>query len=66
MHEELNWFASFPEELKKFRGKHVAIIGKEVVASGESAKEVLEAAMSKYPSTMPVLTFIPKKDILVL
>jgi len=23
MHEELNWFASFPEELKKFRGKHI-------------------------------------------
>jgi len=66
MREELNWFASFPDELKQYRGKHVAIIGKEVVASGESAKEVLEAAMNKYPSTMPVLTFVPKKDILVL
>ena len=66
MQEELKWFASFPKELEEFRGKHIALIGKEVVASGESAKGVLEKAKEKYPSKMPVLTFVPKKEILVL
>jgi len=39
MGEELNYFASFPEKLKALRGKHVALIGREVVASGDNAME---------------------------
>lgn len=66
MQDEMNWFASSPKELEEFRGKYIALVGKEVVASGESAKEVLEKAREKYPSTVPVLTFIPQKGVLVL
>ena len=66
MHEELNWFASFPEELKKFRGKHIAIIGTEVVASGDNAIAILKDAKKKFPTTNPVLAFVPKEDALIL
>jgi lysine/ornithine N-monooxygenase len=66
MREELKWFASFPKEMEHFRGKHVAMIGRKVVASGDSAKEVFEKARKEYPDKMPVLAFIPRKEALVL
>lgn len=66
MREELKWFASFPKEMEQFRGKHVALIGRKVVASGDSAKEVFEKAKQEYPDKMPVLAFIPRKEALVL
>jgi len=44
MEKEINYFASFPEELKKYRGKHVAIIGDKVVASEDNAIEVYKKA----------------------
>jgi hypothetical protein len=55
MREELKWFAAFPKEIEQFRGKHVAMIGRKVVASGDSAKEVFEKARKDYPEKMPVL-----------
>ena len=66
MREKLNWFASFPKEMGQFRGKHVAIIGRKVVVSGDSAKEVFEKARKEYPEKMPVLAFIPRRETLVL
>lgn len=66
MREELMWFAAFPKEMEQFRGKHVAIIGRMVVASGDSAKEVFEKARKDYPEKMPVLAFIPRKEALIL
>jgi len=66
MREELKWFVSFPNKLKKFEGKHVALLGNKVIASGESAKGVLEESKKKYPQKTPVLTFIPKKGLLIL
>lgn len=66
MQKELNWFASFPKELRALRGKHVALLGKKVVAFGDTAKEVLEKSRKKYPHRMPVLTYIPKEETLIL
>ena len=66
MREELKLFASFPEEMEQFRGKHVAIVGRNIVASGDSAREVFEKARKEYPEKMPVLAFIPRKEALVL
>lgn len=66
MKEELNWFASFPKELKKFRGKHVALIGKKVVASGNNAINVLEKAKKEFPGKKPVLAFVPREEALIL
>jgi hypothetical protein len=63
MIEELKWFAAFPKEIEQFRWKHVAMIGRVVVASGDSAKEVFEKARKDYPEKMPVLAFIPRKEV---
>lgn len=66
MNKELKWFSIFPKALKKFRGKHIALIGEKVVAAGSSAKEVWERAKHKYPKSSPVLTYVPQKEALVL
>jgi hypothetical protein len=65
MQEELKWFASFPRELEKFRGKHIALIGKRVVASGDNAIGVLEEAKKKYPKDNPVLAYVPREETLI-
>ena len=66
MNEELTWFASFPKELEKFRGKHIALIGKKVVVSGDNAIKVLEMARNKFPAKNPILAFVPKEENLIL
>ena len=66
MRDEIKWFASSPRELEQFRGKHIALLGKRIVASGESAKEVLEKSKKRYPSKIPVLTYLPRRGTLIL
>jgi len=66
MGEELNYFASFPEKLKALRSKHVALIGREVVASGDNAMEVYGKAKEKFPDKKPVLAYVPREETLVL
>ena len=52
-------------DLSKYEGKYVAIVGDEVVASGENAKEVLEEAKKKFPNKKPALAKIPKEGIFI-
>ncbi len=66
MGEELKWFASFPSSLKRFRGKHVAILKNKVVASGDNAIKVLKSAKKLYPKRRIVLAFVPKEERLIL
>ena len=66
MQEELKWFATALKELDRFRGKHIAIIKNEVVASGSNAINVLKQAKKEYPNEKPVLAFVPKEGALVL
>jgi len=51
---------------KRFAGKHIAIIGDKVVASGKSPMEVWKRAKKLHPQGKPVLAFVPKDDTLVL
>jgi len=60
------WYISNPEELKKYTGRHVAIIDDQVIAVGDSAKEAYEIAKRKFPKEIPLLTYIPKGETLVL
>ncbi|MEM2173279.1 MAG: DUF5678 domain-containing protein [Thermoproteota archaeon] len=66
MSKELDYFASFPKELRSLRGKHVALIGKKVVASGDNAIEVYKKAKERFPDKKPVLTYVPREETLVL
>lgn len=52
-------------DLSRYKGKYVAIVEDEVVASGDNAKEVLEEAKRKTGKT-PTLAKIPKEGLLIL
>ena len=53
-------------ELEEFRGKHIALIGKKVVAGGDNAIEVLEKAKKDFPKDNPVLAYVPREETLIL
>ena len=55
-----------PEINRRFAGKHVAIVGNQVVASGESPLEVWKRAKKSHPLSRPLLAYVPKRDTLVL
>ncbi len=61
-----DWYVNNPKELRKYAGKHVAIVDNEIVDIGDSAKEVYENAKMKYPNKSPLLTYIPKGETLIL
>ncbi|MBI4226517.1 succinyl-CoA synthetase subunit alpha [Candidatus Roizmanbacteria bacterium] len=52
--------------LERYEGKYVAILGKKIVGSGLSAKEVWEKARKKYPESTPTIAKIPKQEVLIL
>ena len=47
-----------PEVLKRYAGQHIAVINKQVVVSGATYAEVVEAAEKLYPDEMPYIAFI--------
>lgn len=53
-------------DFKKHKGKYVAIVDNQVVASGVNAKEVLDEASRKYPTKEVVLRKIPEEETLIL
>ncbi len=55
-----------PEINRRFAGKHVAIIGDRIVASGMSPLEVWKQARKSHPESRPLLAYVPKRDTLVL
>ena len=55
-----------PEINKRFAGKHVAIVGDRIVASGKSPLEVYKRAKRSHPQSRPLLAYVPKRDTLVL
>ncbi len=65
--DELTFYVTNAKKInKKYAGKHIAIIGNKVVASGHSPKEVWEKAKKINPKKTPTLAFVPKGDTLVL
>jgi hypothetical protein len=61
--KELQFYVTKAREInKRFRGKHVAIIGEKVVASGRSPIEVWQRAKKAYPRSKPVLAYVPKDE----
>ncbi len=65
--QEMLFYSSNAESINhKYAGKHIAIVGEKVVASGEDPREVWLEAKKKFPSKQPVLAFVPRSDTLVL
>lgn len=59
------WYVSNPEKLRKYAGKHVAVVDDKVVGAGDSARVVYERAKRKCPKESPLLAYIPAGVILV-
>ncbi len=53
-------------DLTEYKGKYIAIVGDQVIASGDDAKEVLDEAKKKFPDKTPTLAKIPKEEALIL
>lgn len=64
--EEYQWFINNQKEVVRYRGKHIAIVGKEIVASDKSAKVVYDIAKRKYPGKSPLIHYVQEGDIFVL
>jgi len=60
------WYVSNPEKLRKYAGKHVAIVGDEIAGAGDSAKEAYDTAKKKFPEESPLLAYIPTGETLIL
>lgn len=49
-------------DMSKYSGKWVAILGKEVIASGDDFKEVYKEAKEKAKNRKPMFAQIPRKE----
>ena len=54
------------KQLGKHLGEWIAIVGDEIVASGEDAKEVYRESRAKYPDKIPFIMKIPKEAVMLL
>lgn len=61
----LNYLMSMGD-LHLYIGKWIAVVGKELVASGTSGKEVFEEARRKYPNKEPFVMKIPADTVMLL
>ena len=53
-------------DLSQYAGKWVAMLGEQVIASGDTATEVLAQAKKKAPGRNPALARVPTGEVLVL
>jgi hypothetical protein len=53
-------------DLSQYAGKWVAMLDEQVIASGDTATEVLSQAKKKAPDRTPALARVPKGEVLVL
>lgn len=65
--KELAFYVSKADKInKEYAGKHIAIIGNKVVASGSNPLIAWKKAKKLYPKKNPTLAYVPKGDTLVL
>jgi len=53
-------------DFSKYRGRYVALVRREIVASGRDAEKVWLEAKKKYPQAQPELLKVSKGETLVL
>jgi hypothetical protein len=52
--------------LQDYVGKWIAVVDKEIVASGDNGKTVFEQAKSKYPKKEPFIMKLPAETVMLL
>lgn len=53
---------NFERLVEGYAGRYIAVINEQVVAVGESPKEVDEAARRIYPQRIPSVLLVPKEE----
>ena len=61
--ENAHWTTDHIAELReKYKGKWIAVINKQVIAADSEAEKAYDAARKQYPSKVPVIYFVSRKD----
>jgi hypothetical protein len=63
---EYEYLMATPDVISKHLEKWMAVVGNDVVAVGDSAKEVLALARKKYPDREPFIAKFPKQTAMLL
>jgi len=52
----------------KYKGKHIAVVAGKVYTAntGEKMNKILDVVEKKHPHAIPMMTYIPKADLLIL
>ncbi len=66
MASEYEYLLTVPDVIEKNLEKWMAIVGKEVVAVGDSAKEVFMVAKQRFPDKEPFIARFPKETAMLL
>jgi hypothetical protein len=62
--DDFTWFLS--ASLKRYRGKHIAILNRKIIASGSNARDVWKRAHHKDPENGFIMAKVPEDEILIL
>jgi peptide subunit release factor RF-3 len=61
--EDQRWiYEHFNELVDNYPGKYISVAGGGLVAVGDSVREVDDAAREKFPSIVPSILRVPKKE----
>ena len=63
---ELDYLMSSEVQVEKYVGLWVAMVGKRIVASGDSAKDVYDRAVKAFPGEEPFVAKVPKAKVMLL
>ena len=63
---EFEYLLSIEDQLSKYVGKWIAVVGEEIVAVGTTAVEVFEKAKEKYPDKEPMILNLPAERVMLL
>ncbi len=66
MATEYEYLLTVPDVIEKHLEMWMAVVGKEVVAVGDSAKEVFVQAKQRYPDKEPFIAKFPRKTAMLL
>jgi len=60
--------ANLMSRVEKYRGKHVVAVEDEIVEvkDEKELKEALKRLEEKYPGRIPLITFIPEEEVMIL
>ncbi len=66
MKSEYEYVMSARDQLGEHLGDWIAVVGEEIVSTGDNAKVVYQKAKEKYPDKTPFIMKIPKETVMLL